>query len=105
MYPSYLFASQRRSLYLVFASSSDSLKSNEETVGYDTFSGWLFCHMSCAYLFREGLLIKVCIKSDRNSRKHLNKMLHLSPALTCDVRSCEAAHNQVRVVISFTTAC
>lgn len=105
LYPSYLFASQRRSLYLVFASSSDSLKSNEEIVEYDTFSGWLFCHMSCAYLFREGLLIKVCIKSDKNNHKHLNRISSLSPALTCDVCSCEAAHSQVRVVISFTTAC
>lgn len=81
MHPSYLFASQRRSPYLFFASSSDSLKSNEEIVEYDTSSGWPFCHMSCAYLFREGLLINVCIIPDKNNHIAIGIMTVQPPNL------------------------
>lgn len=60
LYPSYLFASQRRSLYLVFASFSDSLKSNEEIVEYDTFSGWPF-FLSHECVFSQRGVVDKCL--------------------------------------------
>lgn len=66
---------------MVFASSSDSLKSNEETVEYDTFSGWPSCHMSCAYLFREGLLIKVGINTEQSQTFEHLELLKFKPSM------------------------